>query len=618
MTEPTPSAFYFAWVTPGETAFVEAEHARFDEVVLDYRLRHEEGDFALLEVTIRNPQIPPLALEREQWAWFALGFDDLGVVPRGLFRLRAVPDNLHEDEVVFSLRARPADFEDRKEATAAGYRDPPEFDRVWLQRERWDDPDAVLDARPAAWHIDPLTGAVTISDFNAGEDGVIELTGADVWIDDIDMEPAQPPIGSLEVIGGVDWRQAAQGSVELTQTLIDAFHATGTNAPHRISSYTGEAIERLWPEEGRRIGAGWEFGETSLKLAEGDGIAEAFWALITSFPSLIFTGQAQALYNRPEVQFPNWRFWPVLKLRYEAERSFTETARFTLTADVQPLDMEAGEQPREPLVFHSAHVGEPVDPPDEDNPDGVTPLGDMRRRSYFGTDRGKASLEWLIHRGVAEIRMRARALEVTAGASIRTGLGFSLRKSAHIVHDRLKVVGGEATGKIIATEEFGNADTGKFGARCTIGCTLGRGGTVEAAAGTPDYVEEGVLDPSLQTYSGQVIMPVAGEVTYEAFPVTPNDDGVDFFNMTPDRVLLPDSDGALITVNGGKNQQEAILDAAFYTDKKNVEAALNTVFTQFCFRLVALNRGPFETEIPVTVSPVQVIRTADLEAEISS
>jgi hypothetical protein len=613
--------FYFAWVAAG-TAFVELDHATdVDEIDgITFRIRHVEdilGSFALLEVTMRNPRIGPLAPGREQWAWFSWDTGS-GIVPLFFGRLRAVPDNMHQEEVTFTFRARPSDYDAQKLALATTLKaeGAPYWDRVWIAEERWDEPDAALDARAAAWHIDRVTHDVTISDFNSGEDGTIDLTGDDVFIDGVNIEPGQPPIREINVTGEVGWQQRAVGSVDLTQTLIDAFKDAGTSANYKISSYTGEALERLWPEDGRRIGAGWAVGESSLTRADGDGIAEAFFSLITMYPSIITNSGTQILYDRPEVQFPLWRFWPVLNITYAAERTFTEIVTFTLTADVQAIDTEADEQPPETLVFASAHVGEPVEPADSDNPDGVTPLGDLRRRSYFTTNRGKESLQWLIARARRDILLRARAVEVTAETDLLTGIDFSLRKNATVSDERIP--GGEATGKIIAYELYGDTNSGQFGATVKLGCTIGQGNTVSAVAGTPDYAEEGVFEPGIQTYSGATIMPIPGSVTYDDFTVEPNDDGVNFFGMTPAHVLIPDSDGNLITVNGGQNEQEAILDVAFYNDKKHVEAALNTIYTEFCINLVPLNTGPFETAVPVTVSQLMVPKTYDTEAASSA
>ena len=63
------------------------------------------------------------------------------------------------------------------------------------------------------------------------------------------------------------------------------------------------------------------------------------------------------------------------------------------------------------LTLQSADLGEPID--------GELPIGDVRRRSYFPTERGLRSLEYLIALARAHLLMRSRAVEIEFDCRLR-------------------------------------------------------------------------------------------------------------------------------------------------------------------------------------------------------
>ena len=162
--------FYFAWVGASETTFDPSVHNREDEDVFGFNVEHSEGDFAGLEIEIRNPRVGLLAPARKVHAFLSY---DTGTEIKPLFRGRLVgiPDNINQEIVRLQFTARPDDYAAQKAALAGTLKVLPYYDPVFISKDKWDDPDAVLEARSELWHIDRVNGELTTSDLLVGEDG---------------------------------------------------------------------------------------------------------------------------------------------------------------------------------------------------------------------------------------------------------------------------------------------------------------------------------------------------------------------------------------------------------------------------------------------------------------
>lgn len=584
--------FHFAWVDASETTF-GPEHEREDEEVFAFEIVHSEGDFAQLAVDIRNPHVGLLADGRDVWTWFAWTDDGAptdGATELFFGRLIGVPDALDEDEIRLVFIARPQGFDATKEALAETLKVQPYWDPIWIKEDRRDEPDAVLEARTQLWHIDRVSHNLTVSDILAGEDGTLEVGGS-FFRDSLDIAQGSPPVRRVEVEAELSWDQAAVGTVDLSARLIAAFKVAGTASNFAISSFTGEGLMRDWPEEGDRIGGGWEFDVCSVERTDG-------WVVPQDYQQVVMTNGTG--------KFPIWTLKPSLVARYDVSRQRVERVTFTLEADTQAILTEPGDEEIIRISLASDDVGNPVDPADTDNPDGTLPIGDVRRRAYLPTERGRRSLEYLIAVARAELLSRARAVNVSFAIPFDDGLSLSCRKNARIADGRLP--GGEATGKVIGYALSGNGDNGEFACTVTIGCTVGQGNTVSAAPGTPTYVADGYVETGWQVLSGATTVPIAGEVTYTEFgDIPPNDDGIDFLNLRADDIVVQ------MTVFNGETAQRAVLNE-FKSDMAHAVEALNEVYTEVDFDLKVLKGGPFETHYPITVSSLMVPKTIDLEA----
>jgi hypothetical protein len=525
--------FYFAWVDPNETTFVEGTHKRQDEDVFEIAIEHAEGEFAGLTIVIRNPKVGLLSPGRKVWAWLSWE-DDAGTThPLFFGRLVAIPSNINQEVVTFQFLARPADYFDLKEALAETLRVAPYWDPVFVAPDRADDPDVVLEARSAIWHIDRVTHDVTISDLLTGEDTLEDFTGDEIPYDSVAISLKEQPARAVQIIAEVHWTQAHKGSgIKLYQN-------------ESFGPCANLALESVWPKTDASLGGGWtvQLGRTRNDV---DHIATVNRS-VTAVPAE--GGQAATLTSSLPVPEPNnfkkyltaakeetgvegasssssgfYLALPIinvdLTLKYVAAREFTEVIQFQVSSDVQPVITLAGEEDVPILSLTGADVGLPV-------PGSLTPpLHNATSRSYFPTNRGRTSIEYLLNIARATLMLKSRAVEIVFHVPFERAIALNCRKSARM-HDP-RIPGGEASGKIIRYVIRTNGDTGEMIGEITLAASVGTGGAQVADAGTPTYVEEGYVDVGYQEYANQIVVLGTSDVGYKVPTTEPNDDGLRF------------------------------------------------------------------------------------------
>jgi hypothetical protein len=625
-------AFYFAWVDKTDTTWDE-DFAREDEAIFGLVLEQEEGEFAALDIDLINPRIGLLAPSRKQWAWLTYRKQDNTLVPLFFGRLVGIPQEMQDNVVRLAFVARPVDFEDQKEALAETLKVAPYYDPAFFAEEEKLDPDHVLEGRSALWHIDRTTGLVTVSDIVTAEDGQIDFQDDEVQYDSVSVSYSQSPASRCEVTATVEWDQAGRGTIDLTSRILKAFEdltVTGlTSIDHRplptdgvINVFGGKEMIANWPKFGANIGGGWTVGVSKATvvgepplpplLAE-PGITNIGANFFEQFPGsrgaveMIFTRSPGFIVNMKDLGDPSWEdgvpgkttiLWvnawqiaPKLKLNWEASRSRTETLTFTVTADVQPLLTDPGEE-----EVIRLNVG-PVDVDDY--------MHDVRSRRYFNTDRGRESLTYLLGRARASLLNRARAVDVSFDVPFEAGLAITLRKSASIQDPRLP--NGVAAGKIKGYRLACDGDSGKLTAGLTIGCVIGRDGEIEVVDGDPSYVEEGYVEEGYQEYDGAVVVPFAGDLgfTLGTYPVT--DDGANLYGVSPFSHLIS------LNVSGGVDQHKAQVEDEFFETPTLAMDTINGVLTTVRVVLKPVAGGPYFTPVAPTVTELKVPKTIDLE-----
>ncbi len=631
--------FYFAWVAEGTNWGLAL--AREDEEIFAIEISQEEGGFPSLLIDVVNPRIGLLAAGRNIWAW--LSWDNgTEIVPLFNGRLFGVPENLHGEVVRLQFIARPVDYQTAKAALAETLKERPYWDDIWIS-EGDDDPDTVLEARTQSWHIDRLTLALTVSDQLIGEDGTLVITADDHLYDDMEVSFGETPLRRALVTGTVTWTQTGAGTMDITQEMVDAFRAAGSPYYYPlISSFTPGLFDD-WPAAETNIGGGWSIGVDAT-------IEAATWAAAWLLPKVYLLPDYKKKNTLDEPGFWKWKganliFYPSdthqadtiagwetwatvftlapysinLTLDWTAARPRTEIVTFTLVADIQSLLTDPGDAEELKIELTSNLLDQEIDP------DDAMPIGDLRRNSYFNTDRGAQSFEYLLMLARAHLRLRARAVKVKCVTpwAVAVAAGVSCRQNAQIFDDRLPggVVAGKITGYVLSATGEGPSK-----AEITIGCSVGYGGVGAFDEGTPTWADD-YVNPGYQAMIGATINPGSDDLSYQSFDDLDvvDDDGLDLFRMTPDRMLNS------ITITGGPNHQ-AFTTLAIFAEYKNTEPLETpatwkpyvekddptTVLTRdptvVTIDLLPIGTQSFETTFAPAVSALSIPQTVDLEA----
>jgi len=626
--------FHFAWVSASETIF-GPQHLVEDEKVLSIAIEHSEGDFPSLSIVIKNPRIGLLAPARKTWAWLSHGG-----TPLFFGRLVGVPSGINQNAVTLDFIGRPADYAVQKAALAASLRVLPYYDPVFLTPEGQADPDTVLEARPAMWHIDRTTLAVTTSHILVGEDGLEEFLENEVPYDSVSISIGQVPTRSLTVSADVSWTQSVQGSIDVGTYLFE--------------SYSGKALVDNWPKPGDSIVGGYtvsvgyatdnynidateaasfsiSWSNEQRKHATGDTLSMSISSTIAplrgpSIKVLLTSGgkslEGEASVDSTWLRVPLWSVSAALSVSYDAARNRKEGIRFTMRANFQPLVTLPGEEEIRTLYIGGGDVGVTLN-------DGTVPIADARNRSYFSSDRGLQSLEYLLNRARSQLMASGRAVNISWDCSFERAKALSCRKNA-VLHDH-RLPGGQAHGKIVKYSLSLDGDTGKPIGHVEIACPIGYGGSVAPVAGEPTYVDAGYVEGGYQFMEGQIVVIDAGGVGYTVPVDAPNDDGI-HFPLTYGQAILVDEThgsaelqaaaiGALAQApvtgfsgpTGTQEQIDAIVNRSTEVPKQ-IEALLkqNSVWQEI--KLRNLDTGPFETAYEIDLTLLELPQGINLEA----
>jgi len=634
--------------------FDPAIHNRFDEEIVSVDISHEEGGFASLKVTVRNPAVGLLAPGRNLWCW--LSWDsawtpDGGAAPNlvPLFngRLVGVPRLQAEEIVELEFIARPDDFIAQKAALTDELSVLPWYDPVWLTQNV--NEDTVLESYSALWHIDRVSLGLSISDIVQGEDGIIDIGESQAIYDAFSLSYGQPPLNSVAVSGTVNWSQQADGILDVTGPLVRAFSDAGSplgNHPFATSPSTtyggslgfgyrisgggaliaimnGDGLFSDWPKPGTSIGGGWTLSTendaggtplcfiheaTFLKLGTNYNV-RFFGNTVppdkgtttdqTNVNVFLNKGTSSAL----TAAFPVTNFKIRMYLQFKADRKRTETVNAVLTAGVQQVVSDTTEGDRETVSFSSDFVAQGIDP------GGEVPIGSLAHKSYFQTARGAASFEYLLLAARAKLRARARAVDVTFAVNWTDaiGLGLGLRNSVMLSDRRLP--GGVVTGKVKSYRLL--VAEGVMKGEFTLGCTVGTGDPATPEIGINSYVEDDYTD-DYQVVAGGQIEIVPSEIAYQSLDdFVVSDDGLNLAYMTTDNVV-----NSCTVVNGLDKQIETakMFQLVDVKGGPSPTDAMGELVTTVTLDLKPLTGSEFHTDFFPGVTHLALPKTIDLSA----
>src|ERR1035437_5408817 len=235
--------FTFYWANETETAFNPSTMNVFDEEILSFDIKHDEGQVPTFDIVIKNPRIGLLAPGRKVWVWFGWQ-NGATLVPLFFGVLVGVPTSLFQEKVTLQFIARSPQFIANKQALAETMKSSPYYDPIFIETNKRDDPDTILEGWSALWHIDRTSLAITASDILIGEDGNVEYDEDHAFYDSVSLQLGQPPLTNIRVEASVNWTQRTSGYFDVPTI--------------NMSSYTGDTLLSDWPKPGAGIGGGYK------------------------------------------------------------------------------------------------------------------------------------------------------------------------------------------------------------------------------------------------------------------------------------------------------------------------------------------------------------------------
>jgi len=621
LQSPPIGPWLFAWVDPEETEF-QPEHVRLDEDMFSFELEHNEGDFATLQISIRNPRIGLLTASRKRWAWFAFNpGEGADIIPVFFGRIVGIPSDLISEVCTIQFIGRPADYVAQKDALAATMRVAPYWDDIFVSEERRIDPEVVLEGRPEFWHIDRVTGVLTSSNVLVGEDGLIEFDEDNVMGDSVEINLNNVPLRSVTVVADISWTQSARGVVNMGPFLVDNWPQPSGFTFHRfLTSFTGQGLQSSWPKPEQSIGGGWTVKDAKVDYVAGQAVPNEFEALelnhgilipkATPAGSLIIpviNGLDAYQYFAMTIIAPLWHFKPTLTVEYDATRARKEVVTFTINSSVQDVVTMPGEDEALLVTMSSIDISQPIDP----LVPNVLWIADKRDRSFIPSERGQQALQYLIQVGRANLMIRSRVVEIDWETQFENIFDMSCRKNAKIIDPRIP--GGEATGKVVTYGLSKQENSAPIG-YVKIACPVGYGDAIATAPGSPTYIEDDYIELGYYERTGEIIAVGAGDVGYTVPLDDPQDDGIDF-----KRGFRPIEIITHFSVTGAPSTQRAAMLSAkaepnTRLEEGTVKEKLQTVPTVVTMQLIDLLTGPFETPYEIVVTDLVLPAGIDLEA----
>jgi len=594
--------FFFSWADDGEE-FDPAVHAQWDDDILNFTIEHQEGDFASLTLQIENPRIGLLAPGRKRWA-FLSWFDGSKIVPLFYGRVVGVPDNIQDEVVEISFVAKPVDYDEQKQAIAEAAKVRPYWDPVFFAPEDQDNPDLILEARSQLWHIDRVTHIVSLSNIINAEDGVLSFGESIVPRDSVNIGYKQNPVRKVRVIASAQWDQAIGGTINITKRISDGFgEPFGV-----IRTRNGRALIENWPKTGDGAGNGWVWAQSTMNVLTGlidpaiiglgtpDNTAYLDGGFDTSLGNFGVGGGIGWAYH-VAIPMIEAKFTSILTV--SGKRRKQENLTIELNSDVQDTLSEPDDNSVLEMKINTSEMVA----------QGAIPANG---RAFFSTARGAQAIEFLIAVARANLLMRSRAVECSFEIPFPLAVAVDVTLRKNVVLEDSRLPGGTATGKIIAYRL--QMQDGKPICQITMGSTIGKGGTVTAVEGEPDYVEAAYTGQGYQQYIGQYLLPFPSDIAYETIEgAAVNDDGL----TTPNGSIDPQKAVKQVTVSGNfkGTQQDAIDMYDIVVDDTGALVKSDTgTYPIVHLKLIDPNSGPWVTEYAVNVTDLKIPKLIDLEA----
>ena len=163
--------------------------------------------------------------------------------------------------------------------------------------------------------------------------------------------------------------------------------------------------------------------------------------------------------------------------------------------------------------------------------------GQIWSATYFATDRGRQSLEYLASLVRAKLLYRSRCIGIDFNSTYARGVNITTRKTVTLYDPR--IAGGVALGKVKGAV-LSVSDSGVADCSITLACCAGLGNAVTSHPGSPSYVADGYVDDGYQKHDNVTSMlPTTTDLGYAPPSYVVTDDGLTF-PLTREQIMVVD------------------------------------------------------------------------------
>lgn len=529
---------YFAAVDPLDV-FDELIHSVEDEEIYFLKIDHSEGEFATLEVEIRNPSEGLLSPSRKERVFISI---ENGGSPILIFSGRIIgsPTGLTNQTVRIQYIGQPEDWDTVQDTFLDTLKVAPFFNQLYIPADRRDLAEEILAARPELLHWNRSTNALSLSNIIEGS-SFIDLAG-DVIEDTVRVDIGDPPLKAIDITIEAQWEQVGLGTVDVGEQIRLEFTNTAIGTP-QINTLTPLAFEDGW--RGARIPTGYVIEESTLipvadqfGLGQNDLRSGAAIVAGADFPTKAGATPASRSVTVPRVWYEGRL---VLQAVYQQKRREAFTA--TLEATTQAFSLKGNK--KEDLSIRLQN-------PSADAQGAVL---DAREPSFFFdiagaalTTDGREVIEHGLMRARARLMKSARIIEVRFQANLEDVIE-TISCDHNIRIEDSRIPGGSIRGKVLGYTLSVDGDSGQTVADIVIGSVIGTG-VDSVGTGAPSEVK--IADTSFANEFGA--SPMSSAIFYD-LPVDPTISvPIDVAAMESDDTFLVDG----VTVdNDGESQNTA-------------------------------------------------------------
>lgn len=433
--------FFLKWVDSGEEVCI-GKIVKSDLDILDFTLSQREGGIALCSLTIPLSSI----LKKDSYA-FLIAKHNEKMTPLFYGKLMGVPLHVSDLQQKIELFAVPKDYRSQLEKIKKEAHQTAEWDELFVDVEKREDPTEILESRPELFCWNPVTHQVTLSNFFVGRVNRT-FNESQILQNSLKIKIGQLPKPYINLSVVAEWVQEAEGEINLFPFIEKKFSGG------KINTLTPKSLLIQWPRKGQLLGrSGYAIVESHLQPFN-----PPMTGSLGIYPH--FTDQIELLdENAGAIRLRQTWLNGKLKLGWCYKQKRREIVKLKLNHRHQMLSRSEANKLDLTLRLSdlSKHLPTPATP------------------SFFETERGKQAIGHALKIASCHLAPSSRTYEITIKVPITEALGITLDETITIYHPALTK--GSAKGKLVSYKLHASFE--KSWAQLTIAMAAGEDGEVK-------------------------------------------------------------------------------------------------------------------------------------------